>query len=68
MSMISIINELANLKQLDREDLLVVLKESLYAAISKRLKRPAALEIVVDQTKNEVYAKVAKEVVENDLY
>ncbi len=68
MSMISIINELANLKQLDREDLLVVLKESLYAAISKRLKHPASLEIVVDQSKNEVYAKVNKEVVENDIY
>ncbi len=68
MSMISIINELANLKQLDRDDLLVVLKESLYAAIAKRLKRPASLEIVVDQSKNEVYAKVAKEVVESDLY
>ncbi len=68
MSMISIINELANLKQLNREDLLLVLKESLYAAIAKRLKRPASLEIVVDQAKNEVFAKVAKEVVENDLY
>jgi len=68
MSMISIINELANLKQLDREDLLVVLKESLYAAIAKRLKKPASLEIVVDQSKNEVYAKLTKEVVESDIY
>jgi len=66
--MLSIINELANLKQLSKNDLLVVVKECLYNAISKQLKKGSSLQIIIDEKENSIYAKIVKVVVENDVY
>ncbi|OQX71511.1 MAG: transcription termination factor NusA [Candidatus Cloacimonas sp. 4484_275] len=59
--------ELANLKQLDKEKLTEIIKNSLYQAISKRLTLENELEIVADFETNKVYAKFKKIVTEQDM-
>lgn len=59
--------ELANLKQLDKDKLAGIIKESLYQAISKKMILENELEILTDFDTNRVRAKFNRIVVERDM-
>lgn len=65
-NLLSIITELAKIRQLDQERLRDVIVDSLYNAISKRMKPENELEIVADYSSNYLGIKFKKLVVEND--
>ena len=58
--------ELANLKQLDREKLTLIIKEGLYQAISKKMILDNELEITTDYNTNKIIARFNRIVVERD--
>ena len=60
--------ELATLKQLDKNKLAEIIKDSLYQAISKKMILDNELEIVADFDTNKVKAKFKRIVVERDMY
>ncbi len=59
--------ELASLKQLDKNQLAEIIKESLYQSISKKMVAENELEIVADFDTNRVMAKFKRIVVERDM-
>jgi transcription termination/antitermination protein NusA len=59
--------ELANLKQLDKNKLAEIIKESLYQAISKKMILENELEIIADFDTNRIKAKFNRIVVERDI-
>ena len=59
--------ELASLKQLDKDKLGEIIKESLYQAISKKMILENELEILADFDTNTIVAKFNKIVVERDM-
>jgi len=65
-NLIAIVNQLASLKQLDKNKLADIIQESLYSSISKKLTAENDLEIVVDFDRNKVEATFYKLVVEFD--
>jgi len=58
--------ELANLKQLDKEKLTLIIKEGLYQAISKKMILDNELEITTDYNTNKIIARFNRIVVERD--
>ncbi|MFC1887518.1 transcription termination factor NusA [Candidatus Cloacimonadota bacterium] len=59
--------ELANIKQLDKEQLAEIIRDGLYQAISKKMTLDNELEIVADFDTNRIYAKFNRIVVERDV-
>ncbi|MDO9577823.1 MAG: transcription termination factor NusA [Candidatus Cloacimonadales bacterium] len=59
--------ELANLKQLDKNKLAEIIKESLYQAISKKMILENELEIIADFDTNRIKAKFNRIIVERDI-
>ncbi|MCD4819887.1 MAG: transcription termination factor NusA [Candidatus Cloacimonetes bacterium] len=59
--------ELANLKQITKDKVIEVIKESLFAVISKILQPENELEIIVDFDTNTIAANFQKIIVEHDL-
>ncbi len=66
-NMMPFINQLANLKQLDKKSLIEVINQSLFNAISKKLTNENELQILMDHDNNQISAKFKKLVVENDI-
>jgi N utilization substance protein A len=62
-NIISIINEFAVLKQIDREVVAKVIKESLESVIMKRLRPDNKVSVIIDLEENRVYAEVLTRVV-----
>jgi transcription termination/antitermination protein NusA len=58
--------ELANIKQLDKEQLAEIIRDGLYQAISKKMTLENELEIVADFDTNRIFAKFKRIVVERD--
>lgn len=58
--------ELANIKQLDKDQLAEIIKDGLYQAISKKMSLDNELEIVTDFETNRIYARFKRIVVERD--
>lgn len=65
-NLMSSLAELANLKQLNKEELEKIIREGLFQAISKKLTPENELEIIADFDTNKVLAKFKKIVVEQD--
>ncbi|MDN5354093.1 MAG: transcription termination/antitermination protein NusA [Candidatus Cloacimonadota bacterium] len=65
-NLMSSLAELANLKQLNKEELEKIIREGLFQAISKKLNPENELEIIADFDTNKVLAKFKKIVVEQD--
>ncbi|MEA1973383.1 MAG: transcription termination factor NusA [Candidatus Cloacimonadota bacterium] len=65
-NLIAIINQLAILKQLDKQKLADIIEESLYSSIAKKLTVENDLDIVVDFENNKVEATFYRFVVEHD--
>jgi N utilization substance protein A len=63
----SVIMELATTKQIDKSKIEQEIKESLYAAISKKLLPENELEIIADFESDKLIARMKKLVVEEDL-
>ncbi len=62
-NLLAVLNQLANFKQLDKEMLTEIIRESLYNSISKKLAPENELEIKLDFKSNEIYAHFKKVVV-----
>ncbi len=58
--------ELASLKQISKEKITEIIKESLYQAISKKLEPENELEIIADFETNKIIAKFKRIIVEQD--
>lgn len=65
-NLMAILNQLATIKQLDKEKLRTIIEDSLYQSISKKLLLENELEIIADFTTNIVVARFKKFVVEQD--
>ena len=65
-NILSIIKELANIKQLEQDKIEKVIKDSLMIVLSRKLKIENELEIVLDYNKNYLAARFLKEVVEKE--
>ncbi|MDD3051665.1 MAG: transcription termination factor NusA [Candidatus Cloacimonetes bacterium] len=66
-NMMAILNDLANLKQLDKVKLAEIIQDSLYQSISKKLVPENELQIIADFKNNRIYARFKKIVVEQDF-
>jgi len=62
-NILAVLNQLASFKQLDKEMLTEIIKESLYSTISKKLLPENELKIHLDFTTNDIYATFKKKVV-----
>jgi len=67
-NLMAILNDLANLKQLDKAKLSEIIRESLLQAISKKLEPENELEIIADFKINKIAAKFVKIVVDQDFH
>ncbi len=65
-NLLSSLNELANLKQLNRNEIIEIVKSSLYQAISKKLIEDNELEIEAEFATNTIKARFKKIVAEFD--
>ncbi len=65
LNLMAILNELANIKQLDKEKIREIIIESLQQAIIKKLKPENELEIIADFGMNDVVAKYYRIVAED---
>ncbi|MDY6915166.1 MAG: transcription termination factor NusA [Candidatus Cloacimonadota bacterium] len=65
-NLMSSLAELANLKQLNKDELEKIIREGLYQAISKKLLPENELEIIAEFDTNKVLAKFKRIVVEQD--
>lgn len=66
-NLMSSLAELASLKQLDKNQLAEIIKESLYQAISKKMTEENDLRIIAEFNTNRVLAKFNRIVVERDF-
>ncbi len=66
-NLMSSLTELANLKQLNSEELTEIIEDGLYQAVSKKLLIENELEILTDFDTNKIIAKFKKIVVERDM-
>lgn len=66
-NLLTIVNELANMKQLDKEKLTEIIRESLFQAISKKLSPENELEIIADFKTSTLTSTFYRIVVEQDL-
>ncbi|HPT72867.1 MAG TPA: transcription termination factor NusA, partial [Candidatus Cloacimonadota bacterium] len=65
-SLLASLNELANLKQLDKKKIQEIIQNSLYQSIEKKLEPESELEIIADFDSNTVVAKFNRVVVDTD--
>ncbi|MBC8526239.1 MAG: transcription termination factor NusA [Candidatus Cloacimonetes bacterium] len=63
-NLISIIDEFARIKQIDRDKISSIIKESLESTLSKKLMKENAISVEIDFEKNEVVVKLLAKVVD----
>ena len=66
-NLMSSLTELANLKQLNSEELTKIIEDGLFQAVSKKLLTENELEILTDFDTNKIIARFKKIVVERDM-